>query len=101
SAALADIGKAQQKVSASFSVTTLNQTIAGSAALALDTKLTDLETTLQSAQLDQLGKTTQAVATLRQQLQTQLHLAQLNLANSSLLAQSLQQQQAVQQELFG
>lgn len=88
-AALAVVRQAEAKVGQSIQLTTLNQTVAGQIAKALDQRISSLNGDVQQHQLDQIKKTTEAVQTLQKKAATQLHLIQLAFANSQQLSQSL------------
>jgi hypothetical protein len=92
-AALADLQNAANLINQVYSVTTSNQTIAGSAATALDSKISGQDSTVQNDQLNQTAAVALKTLQLKQQLTTQLHLIELSFANAQSAGASLQQQE--------
>jgi hypothetical protein len=92
-AALAALQNAANLINQAYSVTTSNQTIAGSAATALDSKISGQDSTVQSDQLNQTAAVALKTLQLKQQLTTQLHLIELSFANAQSAGASLQQQE--------
>jgi hypothetical protein len=92
-AALAALQNAANLINQAYSVTTSNQTIAGSAATALDSKISGQDSTVQNDQLNQTAAVALKTLQLKQQLTTQLHLIELSFANAQSAGASLQQQQ--------
>lgn len=92
--ALADITAAQNAVTQCSIMTTTNQTIAGSQATALGSQQSTLDSQLQNEQFNASATATTQILTLKTQLQTNLHLAELQFSNSQAAAQSLEAQQA-------
>ena len=91
--ALADLSNASSAINQIYSITTGNQTVAGSETSALDTQLSGLKGTLENDQFDRAANITLQTLKLKQQLNTQVHLIQLNFANAQTAGASLQQQQ--------
>jgi hypothetical protein len=92
-AALADLQNASALINQVYSVTTINQTVAGSQATALDSQISNLNGTLENDQFNQAANVTTQTLKLKTQLTTQVHLIQLNFANAQTAGASLQQQQ--------
>ncbi|HXA70613.1 MAG TPA: hypothetical protein VNW24_09200 [Stellaceae bacterium] len=92
-AALAALQNAANLINQAYSVTTSNQTIAGSAATALDSKISGQDSTVQNDQLNQTAAVALKTLQLKQQLTTQLHLIELSFANAQSAGASLQQQE--------
>ncbi len=93
-AALADLLNASNVINQAYSVTSSNQTIAGSQATALDSQISNLNSTVQNDQLNQSANVTLQTLKLKQQLQTQEHLIELQFSNAQAAGTSLQQQEA-------
>ncbi len=91
--ALADLQNAANLINQVYSVTTSNQTIAGSEATALGSQISAQNSTVENDQFNQSANVTLQTLKLKQQLQTQLHLIELSFSNSQAAATSLQQQQ--------
>ncbi len=92
-AALAALQNAANLINQAYSVTTGNQTIAGSAATALDSQISSQDSTVQNDQLNQTAAVALKTLQLKQQLTTQLHLIELSFANAQSAGASLQQQE--------
>jgi hypothetical protein len=92
-AALADLQNASALVNQVYSATTGNQTVAGSQVSALSSQSETLSSTLENDQFNNAAKVTVETLKLKTQLQTQVHLIQLNFANAQSAGASLQQQQ--------
>ena len=99
-AALADLQNAANLINQVYSVTTSNQTIAGSAATALDSKISGQDSTVQNEQLNQTAALAVKTLQLKQQLTTQLHLIELSFANAQSAGASLQQQELAGQAVL-
>jgi len=93
-AALADLQNAANAINQVYSVTTSNQTIAGSQATALDSQISNQNSTVENDQLSASATVTLQTLQLKQQLQTQEHLIELEFSNSQSAGASLQQQEA-------
>jgi hypothetical protein len=93
SAALADLQNASNLIAQIYSVTASNETIAGSQAAALDSEISQQNTTLQNDQFNRSASITLQTLRLKQQLTTQLHLIELNFANAQSAGASLQKQE--------
>jgi len=93
-AALADLLNASNVINQVYSVTTSNQTIAGSQATALDSQISNQNSTVENDQLSASATVTLQTLQLKQQLQTQEHLIELEFSNSQSAGASLQQQEA-------
>ncbi len=91
--ALADLSNASNAINQIYSITTGNQTVAGSLTSALDSQLSNLNGTLENDQFNRAANITVQTLKLKQQLNTQVHLIQLNFANAQTAGASLQQQQ--------
>jgi hypothetical protein len=96
-AALADLQNASTLISQVYAATTGNQTVAGSQVNALGSQVNTLTTTLENDQFNNMSSVTLATLKLKTQLQTQVHLIQLNFANAQNAGASLQQQQLAMQ----
>jgi hypothetical protein len=92
-AALADLVNASNLINQVYSVTTSNQTIAGSQATALDSQLSNLQGTLENDQFNQTATVATKTLQLKTQLNTQVHLIELSFANAQAAGASLQQQE--------
>lgn len=92
-AALADLTTAQQAVGQVASQTTINQIIAGGKASALGSQSDSLNNTLQNDQFARQAQAATQTLTLKNQLNTQLHLVELQFSNSQAAAKSLETQQ--------
>jgi hypothetical protein len=92
-AALADLLNASNLINQVYSVTTSNQTIAGSQATALDSQLSNLQGTLENDQFNQSATVATKTLQLKTQLNTQVHLIELSFANAQAAGASLQQQE--------
>jgi len=92
-AALADLLNASNLINQVYSVTTQNQTIAGSQATALDSQISNLQGTLENDQFNQSANVTVQTLKLKTQLNTQTHLIELSFANAQAAGASLQQQE--------
>jgi hypothetical protein len=92
-AALADLVNASNLINQVYSVTTSNQTIAGSQATALDSQLSNLQGTLENDQFNQSATVATKTLQLKTQLNTQVHLIELSFANAQAAGASLQQQE--------
>ena len=92
-AALADLQNAANTINQVYSVTTINQTIAGSAVTALESQISGQETTVQNDQLNAGAAVATQTLQLKTKLLTQLHLIELSFANAQAAGSSLQQQQ--------
>ena len=91
--ALADINAAQQVTSQVASITTVNQAIAGAEVTSLSSQYDSVNSKLQDDQTAAQLAATQQIVTLKAQLQTNLHLAELQFTNSQAAAKSLENQQ--------
>ncbi len=96
-AALADLNNASNLITQISSVTTSNQTIAGSAAAALQAQISTQDNTVQNDKFNQSATVATRTLQLKSQLNTQVHLIELSFANANAPATSLQQQQAAGQ----
>ncbi|HUN49417.1 MAG TPA: hypothetical protein VMU85_22985 [Stellaceae bacterium] len=92
-AALADINTAQQTTSQIVSLTTINQAIAGAQVTSLGSQYDSANNTLHDDQTAAQLAATQQILTLKNQLNTNLHLAELQFTNSQAAAKSLENQQ--------
>ncbi len=92
-AALADLQNASTLVNQVYAATSGNQTVAGSQASALGSQSDTLNSTLEDDQFNNAANVTVQTLKLKTQLQTQVHLIQLNFANAQSAGASLQQQQ--------
>jgi len=92
-AALADLQNASDLISQVYSVTSSNQTIAGSQAAALDARISDQTSTVQNDQLNASAAVAVQTLKLKQQLTTQLHLIELSFADAQAPGASLQKQE--------
>ncbi len=92
-AALADLQNASTLVNQVYAATSGNQTVAGSQASALGSQSDTLNSTLENDQFNNAANVTVQTLKLKTQLQTQVHLIQLNFANAQSAGASLQQQQ--------
>ena len=92
-AALAALQNAANVVNQVYLITTSNQTVAGSQASALDSQISAQDSTVQNDQFNQSATVALQTLQLKQKLQTQLHLIELDFANGQSAATSLQQQQ--------
>ena len=93
SAALADLLNASSLINQVYSATTGNQTVAGSQTTVLGSQISNLNGTLQNDQFNQAANVTIQTLKLKQQLNTQVHLIQLNFANAQTAGANLQKQQ--------
>jgi hypothetical protein len=92
-AALADLTTAQQLVGQVASQTTINQIIAGGKSSALSSQSDSLNNTLQNDKFARQAQAATQTLTLKNQLNTQLHLVELQFSNSQAAAKSLETQQ--------
>jgi len=92
-AALADLQNAANTINQVYSVTSSNQTIASSEATALDSQISDQNSTVENDGLNQSANVTLQTLQLQQKLQTQEHLIELEFSNSQSAGASLQQQE--------
>lgn len=93
-AALADVGAAQQLISQITSQTVFNQSIAGSQLTALGSKYDSLNNTLQNDKFAAQVQSTTDILNMKNKLNTQLHLVELQFSNSQAAAKSLENQQS-------
>src|SRR5579872_948786 len=92
-AALADLQNASNLISQVYAATTGNQTVAGSQASALGSQVNTLNGTLENDQFNNAASVTLQTLKLKTQLNTQVHLIQLNFANAQTAGANLQRQQ--------
>ena len=92
-AAIADINAAQSTLTQISVMTTLNQNICASQLTALSSQYDQLNTQLQNDQFAQQVQSTTQILTLKNQLNTQLHLVELQFSNTQAAAKSLENQQ--------
>lgn len=92
-AALADLQNASSLVNQVYAATTGNQTVAGSQVTALGSQVSTLNSTLENDQFNNAANVTLQTLKLKQQLNTQVHLIQLNFANAQTAGANLQKQQ--------
>lgn len=92
-AALADLNTAQQTVSQIGSQTSINQIIASSKFTALSSQYDSLNNTLQNDKFAAQAQAATETLTLKNQLNTRLHLVELQFSNSQAAAKSLENQQ--------
>jgi len=101
SAALADLNTAQNLITQIFQATAGNQTVAGSMAAAADSQLSSFNNNLETIEVNGQDQVALKTLQLKTQFTTLAHLIELSFANSSLTSQSLQQQETLQQQLYG
>jgi len=92
-AAIADINAAQANITQISVLTNLNQNIAASQLTALGSQYDQLNNQLQNDQFDQQTQATTQILNLKNQLNTQLHLVELQFSNTQAAAKSLENQQ--------
>ena len=92
-AAIADLQNASNLINQVYAATTGNQTVAGSQVTALGSQVSTFNSTLENDQFNQAANVTIQTLKLKTQLNTQVHLIQLNFANAQTAGASLQKQQ--------
>lgn len=92
-AAIADLQNASNLINQVYAATTGNQTVAGSQVTALGSQVSTFNSTLENDQFNQAANVTLQTLKLKTQLNTQVHLIQLNFANAQTAGASLQKQQ--------
>lgn len=92
-AAIADLQNASNLINQVYAATTGNQTVAGSQVTALGSQVSTFNSTLENDQFNQAANVTIETLKLKTQLNTQVHLIQLNFANAQTAGASLQKQQ--------